>query len=191
MQQQHLSTIICFNKIDKISEQDQEDLLTVYKNSGCEVHFVCVKSSEGIEGMKSLLTNKTTVLAGPSGVGKSSFINEISPDTRMETGTISEKIKRGKHTTRHSELIFLGDQTYIMDTPGFSSLSIGVMDKDELKEWFPEFYPYEERCRFIGCSHMNEPDCGVKEALEQGEISEIRYQNYKQIYEELKNQKRY
>ena len=191
MQSQQIDTIICFNKIDKITVEKQHEFLKIYENSGCHIRFICVKSNEGIDELKSLLANKTTVLAGPSGVGKSSFINKLSPETAMETGAISEKIKRGKHTTRHSELIFLGGNTYIMDTPGFSSLSLGMMEKEELKECFPEFFSYEDNCRFIGCSHINEPDCAVKEALDKGDISEIRYNNYKLLYEELKNIKRY
>jgi ribosome biogenesis GTPase len=109
----------------------------------------------------------------------------------METGVISEKIKRGKHTTRHSELIFVEKDTYIMDTPGFSSLYINEIEKEELKDYFVEFLEYDNECRFIGCSHLNEPGCAVKEALKEKKISKIRYDNYVTLYEELKDQKRY
>lgn len=109
----------------------------------------------------------------------------------METGNISEKIRRGKHTTRHSELLYLGNDTFVMDTPGFSSLYINDLDKDELKDYFVEFHEYEENCRFQGCAHINEPRCAVKLALQQGKISNIRYSNYLELYEELKNIKKY
>ena len=109
----------------------------------------------------------------------------------METGDISRKIERGKHTTRHSELIVLNENTYIMDTPGFTSLKLLDMDKEKLPEYYPEFIQYEPYCRFAGCAHMNEPGCKVKEALDEGKISSVRYHNYKQLYEELKEQKKY
>ena len=109
----------------------------------------------------------------------------------METGSISEKIERGKHTTRHSELIRIDEDTYIFDTPGFSSLYITDMEKEELKNYFPEFTDFEDECKFLGCVHVGEPVCGVKEALKEGKISKSRYENYKLLYEELKeNEKR-
>lgn len=191
MRKQSIDTIICFNKIDRVSEKEKQTLEKIYEKSGCKVLFTCVKAEIGIDEVKSMLMDKTTVLAGPSGVGKSSLINCLGAKVQMETGTISEKIKRGKHTTRHSELIFIKSNTYIMDTPGFSSLLINDMEKEELKENYPEFYPYEHQCRFIGCVHLNEPDCAVKHAIAEGRISKERYANYKQIFDELKNQKRY
>ena len=109
----------------------------------------------------------------------------------METGEISEKIDRGKHTTRHAELLLIGPDTYIVDTPGFSSLSVFNMEKEELKDFYPEFAKYEDECRFRGCSQINEPDCGVKNALQNGNISPMRYENYVQIYGELKSQKKW
>lgn len=109
----------------------------------------------------------------------------------METGDVSEKIKRGRHTTRHSELFYLGEETYLFDTPGFSSLYLNDFTDDTLKFYFPEFSPYEAECRFAGCNHLNEPDCGVKQALTEGKISQIRYDSYVQMYQELKAQRRY
>ncbi len=109
----------------------------------------------------------------------------------METGSISEKIERGKHTTRHSELFALDGESYICDTPGFSSVYLPDFEKEDLKEYFPEFRQYEPDCRFQGCVHIHEPDCGVKEALAQKKISQIRYDNYKCLYEEIKNKRRY
>lgn len=158
---------------------------------GYEVVFSSMLNNEGILILYELMKGKTTVLAGPSGVGKSTFINVIQPDANMETGVISEKIKRGKHTTRHSELIYVEEDTYIMDTPGFSSLYINEIEKDELKDYFVEFQEFEKECRFVGCNHLNEPGCAVKEALRDKKISKVRYENYITLYEELKNHKRY
>lgn len=109
----------------------------------------------------------------------------------METGDISHKIQRGRHTTRHSELFHLDKATYVMDTPGFTSLYINDIEAEDLKNYFPEFDDYEGQCRFNGCVHINEPDCAVKHALETGEISRSRYDNYVTLYEELKSQRRY
>ena len=152
---------------------------------------VSVKQQEGLEQIRELLNGKTTVMAGPSGVGKSSMTNAMYPDAEMATGAVSEKIKRGRHTTRHSELFSIGNDTYLMDTPGFSTLYLEGWDKEDLKYYYPEFEPYFEKCRFNGCNHLNEPDCAVKEAVASGEISNERYENYQSFYEELASQRRY
>lgn len=191
MLKQHVNTIICFNKRDIVSENEIRLLEETYIKCGYQVIFTSTFTEEGITTLQELLKNKTTVLAGPSGVGKSSITNLLQPEANMETGDISVKIRRGKHTTRHSELFYAGDNTFIMDTPGFSSLYINDMDKDELKDFFVEFQEYEKDCRFNGCLHINEPNCAVKHALQEGKISKIRYNNYKELYEELKNQKKY
>lgn len=191
MEQQGRDCIICFNKIDIASKEQQQKLSAVYEKSGCKVLFVSAKEKQGMDILLELLHGKTTTVAGPSGVGKSSIINEIQPEIKMETGSISEKIERGKHTTRHSELIAVGENTYIMDTPGFSSLGIFDMEKEDLKYYYPEFGEYENTCRFNGCVHIGEPDCKVKEAVARDEISSERYENYKLLYEELKLRKRY
>ena len=138
-----------------------------------------------------MLEGKTTAIAGPSGVGKSSIINLLNPKANMETGSISRKIERGKHTTRHSELFMIDEDSYIMDTPGFSSLYVNDFEKEELKYYFPEFELYEGQCRFNGCDHIHEPGCAVKEAVEKGQIHAVRYEDYKELYEELKNKRRY
>ena len=130
-------------------------------------------------------------MAGPSGVGKSSLINLLQSEIRMETGSISEKIERGRHTTRHSELIAIDGDSYIMDTPGFSSLYTNDFEKEELKHYFPEFFPYEGQCRYNGCDHVHEPDCAVKEAVDAGRIHRTRYDSYLDMYEELKAKRRY
>ena len=191
MRKQNLNTIVCFNKMDIVTEQETLLLKEIYKKCGYEVMFTSMREQNGIPLLYELLRSKTTVLAGPSGVGKSTFINVIQPEAKMETGNISEKIKRGKHTTRHSELIYIEEDTYVMDTPGFSSLYIDEIEKDELKDYFVEFHEYEDECRFQGCSHRNEPGCAVKEALSNQQISQIRYENYLLLYNELKDQKKY
>jgi ribosome biogenesis GTPase len=191
MQKQKVNTIVCFNKMEIVTEEEISLLKDTYVRCGYKVLFTSMLQRDGVSILYELMKGKTTVLAGPSGVGKSTFINIVQPAANMETGVISEKIKRGKHTTRHSELIFVEKDTYIMDTPGFSSLYINEIEKEELKDYFVEFLEYDNECRFIGCSHLNEPGCAVKEALKEKKISKIRYDNYVTLYEELKDQKRY
>ncbi len=191
MEGQKLPCVICFNKSDIASEKERTDLQKAYETCGYRVLFISVREREGLEAVRSLLQGKTTTVAGPSGVGKSSLINYLYPKAAMETGEISRKIDRGKHTTRHSELFVLDSDTYIMDTPGFSSLQLFDMEKEKLRDYYPEFKAYEERCRFRGCAHISEPDCGVKEAFAAGKISDVRYHNYTVLYEELKNRKKY
>ena len=191
MEQQSVPAVICFNKCDLASEEELLVLRESYQASGYPLLFISAAQEEGTVSVREQLSGKTTTVAGPSGVGKSTLINLLSPDIRMETGAISEKIQRGKHTTRHSELITLDDSTYIFDTPGFSSLSTDFFDLEQISEYLPEFADYAPYCRFTGCSHINEPDCKVKEALEEGKISRSRYENYVQIYNELKDKRKY
>lgn len=191
MQQQGISCVICFNKTDI----DEDGVGCNYEQiySDCGYRTLCVSARErlGIEELKGILAGKTTTVAGPSGVGKSSLINELQSGIQMETGAISTKIERGKHTTRHSELIAMEDNTYILDTPGFSSLELFDLEKEDLAKYYPEFDKYECYCKFGGCAHMSEPVCGIKEAVEDGEISALRYENYRLLYEELKARKKY
>lgn len=191
MVKQELPVILCFNKTDLISEEECKKMEEIYRKSGCKICFLSAKEKKGLEEIKQLLKDKTTVLAGPSGVGKSTLVNLLQPMATMETGAISEKIRRGKHTTRHSEFIWIKGNTYILDTPGFSSLELEEIAAEELKDFFPEFHPLEGKCRFRGCVHENEPDCAVKQALADGFVSKERYQSYLQIYKELKEKKKY
>ena len=191
MERQEVPVIICFNKIDLSENGEMEKLKAIYEPAGYQVYFISVYEEEGLSKLHKLMLGKTTVLAGPSGVGKSSLTNFLQPRAGMETGVLSEKIRRGKNTTRHSELIFVEKDTYMMDTPGFSSLYIEDLEPGELKNYFPEFGPYEEGCRFLGCVHVGEKVCGVKTAVEQGLISRSRYDNYLLCYQELKNKRRY
>lgn len=190
MRQKDLPCIICFNKKDIAESGEVEKLKEVYENCGCKVLFVSAKEKEGIEALRALLEKKTTTVAGPSGVGKSSLVNCLHKSSVMETGEISEKIERGKHTTRHAELLFSEDGTYLVDTPGFSSLSLFDMEKEEISGYYPEFASYTDKCRFRGCVHISEPVCGVKEALAEGRISSVRYENYVMLFEELKNRRK-
>lgn len=185
MGQQGLSCVICFNKSDIDEKHEGKRYAEVYGECGYETLYISAKTGEGIEELQKLLKGKTTVVAGPSGVGKSSVINCLQSEIVMETGEISVKIERGKHTTRHSELISVSEDTYIFDTPGFSSLGLFDLKKEELAVYYPEFAEHEKHCRFDDCAHMNEGDCGVKEAVARGEISELRYENYRLLYEEL------
>lgn len=191
MEQHDIPTIICFNKVDLEGFQLNEEACRSYTKSGYEVLFISAESGYGMEALSAVIKGKTTVFAGPSGVGKSSTLNALFPEANVKTGELSEKIQRGKHTTRHSELMFVGKDTYIMDTPGFSSLYLPEIEKEELKCYFPEFAPYEGKCRFQGCDHIHEPDCAVKAAVEEGKIHPVRYGDYQDMYQELKDRRRY
>lgn len=151
---------------------------------------VSAKTGEGIEELKRYITGKTVAFAGPSGVGKSSITNSLCPDAMMQTGGISKKIERGKHTTRHSEIFDLGSETFLVDTPGFTSVVFEGLPSEKLKYYFREFTEFEGKCRFNGCMHLAEPNCAVKQAIDEGNISLNRYESYKRIYDELYNQER-
>jgi len=182
---------ICFNKADDVCEEELLRLTDNYKDSGCMVYITSTVTGTGIEAFRESLKGRTTVLAGPSGVGKSSVINRLFPEANMATGDISSKIKRGKHTTRHSELFSFDDGIYVMDTPGFTSLRLPEAGKEEVKEYYPEFQAYLGDCRFLGCVHINEPGCAVKKAVTDGKISKSRYDNYKQFYDEISRIRKY
>lgn len=191
MEYRKIPSIICFTKKDLASEKVQKHLIEIYRLTDYPVFLTSSVTGEGMPELLEALRGKTSAVAGPSGVGKSTWINYFSPDVKMETGAISDKIERGRHTTRHVQLIRLEEGTYICDTPGFTALDIGSVEKEELGSFFPEFAPYERECRFAGCSHISEPDCGVQKALKEGKISESRYQNYKELYAELADRRKY
>ncbi|QDW73555.1 ribosome small subunit-dependent GTPase A [Lachnospiraceae bacterium KGMB03038] len=191
MEIQEIPAVLCFNKEDIGKEEEIDKLREVYESCGYPCLFISVKEKSNIDQVMELLRGKTTVIAGPSGVGKSSLINLLQPEAKMETGAVSRKIARGRHTTRHAELFPINEDSYIMDTPGFSSLYLPELEKEDLKYYFPEFRDFEGQCRFQGCDHIHEPDCAVKEAVEQGKIHPVRYADYQDIYQELKDRRRY
>lgn len=191
IERESIDICICFNKVDALDKERIKEIITVYELAGYRVIQTSVQSKKGLEVLSSELQDKTTVFAGPSGVGKSSIFNELQDQVSMETGAISEKIKRGKHTTRHAELIQINETSYVVDTPGFSSIHFNDLQKEELGQYYIEFVQYEPYCKFQGCAHISEPNCGIKEAMEEGKISPVRYDNYRLIYEELKEQRRW
>ena len=190
MRRQGIPSVICFNKKDLALEERAKELTEVYSRCGCRVLTMSVLKQDGLEAVRDLMRGKTTVLAGPSGVGKSSLTNFLCPDAQMEVGSLSERTERGKQTTRHAELFAIGDDTFFLDTPGFSSLELRGMKKEEVKEFFPEFTEHEPYCRFQGCMHIHEPECGIKDAVEEGQISRARYDSYLQLVQELSDMKR-
>lgn len=191
MECRNVPVLICFNKKDLADEEKIRQLMEIYEGAGYLVRLTSAAGGEGLEELRALLRGKTTAFAGPSGVGKSSLTNLIHPEAAMETGAVSEKIKRGRHTTRHSELFFVEKDTYVMDTPGFSSIYVEDLLPEQLASCFPEFEAFVPDCRFLGCVHMGERDCGVKKAVQEMKIPASRYENYRLIYEELKSKRRY
>lgn len=191
MEKQKVPVIVCFNKQDLITEERFLEYKDIYAHSGYTVILASTYTGYGMDTVRELLAGKTTALAGPSGVGKSSILNLLNPDANMDTGAISKKIERGRHTTRHSELLPVGEDTYLMDTPGFSSVYFYDIEPEELKDYYQEFELHEPYCRFGGCNHIGETECGIKQAVEEGLISKSRYNNYKLFYEELKAKRKY
>jgi len=191
MERLQLPILLCFNKEDLVKEEDVKKIHEIYDPCGYPLFFCSAKDEMGLMNVRSQLLGKTTAIAGPSGVGKSTFVNVIQKSCIQETGEISEKIKRGKNTTRHTQLIEIGINSYIMDTPGFSSLGIEEIEKEELTKYYPDFVPYEVNCKFARCSHTKETICGIKKAVEDGNISKIRYNNYLLLYNELKEKRKY
>lgn len=199
MERQSIPTVIVFNKNDLVGPEKIMELRRTYENSGYKVLSINTIGNlkiffkSGIEDTREILLKelrgKTTVLAGPSGVGKSSVMKLLSPQSEVETGTLSEKIGRGKNTTRHTELFYLEKETYLLDTPGFSTIYIQGMQPEELRDYYNEFLEYSSECKFNTCRHVSEPGCAVKRAVEEGKINRTRYENYLQLFSELKSGK--
>ncbi|HPJ22476.1 MAG TPA: ribosome small subunit-dependent GTPase A [Clostridia bacterium] len=180
-----IEPVICINKSDLADYGTIEEIGRPYEKAGYSVIATNAKSGDGIDRLESMLPGRVALFSGQSGVGKSTLLNRIIGDYRMETGELSEKIGRGKHTTRHAEFIE-ADSGFIVDTPGFSSLDPGLLDYTRIPYLYREFRKYEDKCRFGGCLHMNEPGCAVKEAVEENLISRDRHSRYVKIYMQAK-----
>ena len=185
----HIPPVLVINKYD-LHTEDTMKLKSIYENIGYTVLCTSTYTGEGIEELRHVLHGKISAFAGPSGVGKSSLLNAVDPNFAFQTGAVSDKIKRGRHTTRHASLYSLDESSFIMDTPGFSALEHTGMTVEELVHTFPEFDDHDRGCKFSPCSHSHEPICSVKDALANGQISEQRYQSYLTIKSELEDQRR-
>lgn len=190
-----IEPVLVFTKLDKVEEHREEGgasglaIPEIYREIGFEVCVISNKTGQGVETVAAHLKNKISVLAGPSGAGKSSLCNVLLPGMKLKTGELSAKAKRGRHTTRHIELM-LCSGGFVADTPGFSSLFLPKMKREELSGYFPEFGPFGRRCRFSSCLHAKEPDCAVKEALENKEIFHLRYAHYLTFLQEISEAER-
>lgn len=189
--EQNLEVSLCFSKTDLDEDGRLDALAQIYKGLGYPFFDISTYEGRNIQELKNDLKGHITVIAGPSGAGKSSFINTLNEDFEIKTGKVSEKIGRGRHTTRHTELLKIDEDSWIADTPGFSSLSLEHIPSKELKEYFVEFHDYDIDCKFgYDCIHDKEPDCRVREALEQGRIGAERYESYKQLLKEIQEQEK-
>ena len=180
---QEVETYICINKCDL---DPAVDLERIYRNAGFSVIVASAETGEGVEALRQLIAGKLTAFTGNTGVGKSSMLNRLCPQLKLATGEVSEKLGRGRHTTRHVELYALGKDTYVADTPGFASFDTEQMDvilKDNLQYAFGDFAPYLGQCQFHDCSHRKEPGCAVRQAAETGSIEQSRYDSYLRLYE--------
>ena len=186
----NIKAVVCLNKVDLVSEEEKEAIRQRIVDIGYEVSYINAKKGIGVEKLREKLDNNETVLCGPSGAGKSTLINTLTQKFHMETGEVSEKIGRGKHTTRHSELIDVVGG-YIVDTPGFSTLEVNFIEKEDLRYSFPEFEEYNNLCKFRGCLHYKEPNCAVKKAVEEGKINIYRYDFYIRTLEEKMDGRKY
>ncbi len=182
-----IECIICLNKHDLDDASIFEDIAWQYERSGIKVIATSLFGKEGYNALKGYLAGRISVFAGQSGVGKSTVLNKIIDRVVMETGDLSKKVDRGKHTTRHAQLFSIDGGGYIADTPGFSSFELEFKDAEDLKNYYYEFTEYKTDCKFNDCRHINEPDCSVKDAILKGYISEGRYERYKYLYEALKS----
>ncbi len=186
-----LKAIICFNKSDIDDINKVEEYKELYENAGYTVIITSAVENLGKEELKKVLDNEISVFAGPSGVGKSSLLNMIQPNLQLRVGEISKKIKRGKHTTRHTELISLKTGGWVVDTPGFANLDISFIDKLEVGDYFPEIKEASYLCKFNNCMHINEPKCEVLKRIEDKRISKSRYKSYLLILDEIEKNRRY
>lgn len=188
---QGVDTVICFNKTDLDDEGLVDKMIENYQESGSSAFAICAKSGYNLDELKRHLKDNISVVAGPSGVGKSTLINKLVNGLELQTGDVSHKIGRGRHTTRHTQLIEIDKNSFIADTPGFSSIEVFEIPENELKDYFLEFEDFDHSCRFGSkCLHENEPQCGVKEAVEKNEIPVNRYNSYLQLLGEIREHKK-
>ncbi len=187
-----LGVVLCINKGDLESESSTgaEEIREIYEPTGYPLVFTSAKESRGIDGLRNKLKGKVSVFAGPSGVGKSSLLNAIKPGLQLKTGEVSERIQRGKHTTRHTELVPIDEDSWIADTPGFGNLNVEEIPQENLRFCFREFLEPMENCKFTSCMHLKEPKCAVKARVEEGSISKKRYEHYVQFMTEINEKRR-
>ena len=195
MEKQEIDVTIIFSKVDLMADAGDvlENLKSIYETAGYRVIKLSNRTGEGLDEIREIMNNRYTVLSGPSGVGKSSLINGLVPGYDAETGDISKKLGKGKNTTRHTEIIKVpfGEETYIIDTPGYSSIELLVEEENDIRYYMREFEDLNGQCKFSGCVHIAEPDCAVKEKLESDQISEQRYLSYVDIYNETKSRRKW
>ncbi|MED3660355.1 ribosome small subunit-dependent GTPase A [Ureibacillus sp. FSL K6-8385] len=191
LESHRINPIICLSKMDLLSEDETAEIkeyMKIYREIGYEVIGTYKNDPELYGKLEPLLKGKTTVLAGQSGVGKSTLLNTLIPELNLKTGEISYSLGRGKHTTRHVELIEVAGGL-VADTPGFSSLDFDHIEKEELTACFPEFERRKDECKFRGCLHLKEPKCAVKLAVEYGDIQKFRYEHYLEFLQEIIDRK--
>ena len=180
-----IPTVMCITKCDLAETEDMEKIVSDYGRAVDRIVFTSSVTGKGLDELREILSGKESLLRGVSGAGKTTLLNALSSGADRETGELSRKLRRGKNTTRHSELMMIGKDTFLLDTPGFSDFEPEQMDERELWKYYPEFYEYSS-CRYMNCVHINEPDCGIKEAVSEGKISRLRYDNYIKLFETAK-----
>ena len=185
-----IKVMLLINKVDLVGDKEVRDIMDIYKSTQYPIITLSCKEQIGFENLKDIIKDNIVTLAGQSGVGKSSIINVLCPEKELETGQLSEKIRRGRHTTRHTKLLILPSGGMIVDTPGFSTMNMNEVMPEDLSYLYPDFLDYMHQCRFNGCMHDQEPGCKVKEAVAEGVISQGRYERYIRILNELREFRR-
>ena len=191
MNYQAVPVIVGINKIDLDTDGQERKIREIYRDAGVRLLSFSAETGQGLEALEEQLRGKTTVLAGASGVGKSTLLNRLLAENAMETGQLSERLGRGRHTTRHAEIFCFAENSFLCDTPGFSSLDLPEIEEDRLRYYYEEFRQPEQNCAFRDCLHGKEKGCAVREAAEAGQIAAPRYESYCRLLEELRSRKKY